>query len=86
MTDNEKYVKRDQARIIWDDPQRYEEVTGANRNKVGDFVRETRLIRAIIATGVLVYTINMIAGLSSDNIVLIVILSGITGSAVEYEK
>ena len=35
MTDNKKYVKRGQALIIRDDPQRHEEVTGANRNKVG---------------------------------------------------
>ena len=34
MTDNKKYVKRGQALIIRDDPQRYEEVTGANKNKV----------------------------------------------------
>ena len=35
MTDNEKYVKRGQALIIQDDPQRHEEVAVANRNKVG---------------------------------------------------
>ena len=35
MIDNKKYVKRGQALIIWDKPQRYKEVTGANRNKVG---------------------------------------------------
>ena len=35
MTDNRKYVKRGQALIIRDDPQRYEEMAGANRNKVG---------------------------------------------------
>ena len=35
MTGNKKYVKRVQALIIWDDPQRYEEVMVANRNKVG---------------------------------------------------
>ena len=35
MTDNKKYVKRGQALIIRDDPQRYEEMAGANRNKVG---------------------------------------------------
>ena len=34
MTDNEKYVKRGQALIIGDDPQRHEEVAAANRNKV----------------------------------------------------
>ena len=32
MTDNRKYVKRGQALIILDDPQRYEEMAGANRN------------------------------------------------------
>ena len=35
ITDNKKYVKRGQALIIRDDPQRHEEVTGVNRNKVG---------------------------------------------------
>ena len=34
-TDNEKYVKRGQALIIRDDPQRREEAMAANRNKVG---------------------------------------------------
>ena len=34
-TDNEKYVKRGQALIIRDDPQRREEVMAANRNRVG---------------------------------------------------
>ena len=33
MTDNEKYVKRGQALIIKDDPQRLEEVVAVNRNK-----------------------------------------------------
>ena len=35
MTDNKKYVKCGQALIIRDDPQRYEEVTGADRNRAG---------------------------------------------------
>ena len=35
MTDNKKYVKRGQALIIWDDPQRHEEVMATNRDKVG---------------------------------------------------
>ena len=35
MTYNRKYVKRGQALIIRNDPQKYEEVTGASRNKVG---------------------------------------------------
>ena len=35
MTDNKKYVKRGRALIIRDDPQRYEEMAGANRNKMG---------------------------------------------------
>ena len=35
MTGNRKYVKRGQALIIRDDPQRRGEVTGVNRNKVG---------------------------------------------------
>ena len=35
MTDNEKYVKRDQTLIIRNDPQRHKEVMTANRNKMG---------------------------------------------------
>ena len=35
MTGNKKYVKCGQALIIRDDPQRYEEMAGANRNKAG---------------------------------------------------
>ena len=35
MTDNRKYVKRDQVLIIRDDPQRHEDMITANRNKVG---------------------------------------------------
>ena len=35
MIDNEKYVKHGQALIIRDDPQRREEVTGTNRNRMG---------------------------------------------------
>ena len=35
MTDNEKYVKRDQTLIIGDDPQRYEGVKATHRNKAG---------------------------------------------------
>ena len=34
-TDNEKYVKRGQALIIRDDPQRHEEAMVANESKVG---------------------------------------------------
>ena len=41
MTDNKKYVKRGQALIIRDDPQRYEERAGANRNKVGAYNKMT---------------------------------------------
>ena len=49
MTDNKKYVKRDQALIIRDDPQRREEVTGANRNKVGAPFQYTELLFAALA-------------------------------------
>ena len=35
MIGNKKYVKRGQVLIILDDPQRYEEVTDASRNKAG---------------------------------------------------
>ena len=35
MTNNEKYVKRDQTLIIRGDPQRHEEVMTVNRSKVG---------------------------------------------------
>ena len=50
MTDNEKYVKRGQALIIRDDPQRREEVMVANRNKVGaPFQHAESLLAALAA-------------------------------------
>ena len=53
-------------------------------NKVGDFVKQTRLIRVVIATLVLLYTIHVIVGLDNDNIALIAILSGVAGSAATF--
>ena len=53
-------------------------------DRTGNFVRQTRLIRVIIAAVVLIYTINVIVGLDSDNIALIAILSGIAGSAATF--
>ena len=49
MTDNKKYVKRGQALIIRDDPQRHEEVTGVNRNKVGASSRYAESLFAALA-------------------------------------
>ena len=49
MIDNKKYVKRGQALIIWDDPQIYGEVTGANRNKVGASSRYAESLFAALA-------------------------------------
>ena len=43
VTDNEKYVKRGQALIIGDDPQRHEEVMSANRNKAGALFQHAEL-------------------------------------------
>ena len=51
---------------------------------VGNFVRQTRLIRTIIATIVLFYTISQIVGLGSEDIALIAILSGVAGSAATF--
>ena len=48
MIDNKKYVKRGQALIIWDDPQIYDEVTGANRNKVGASSRYAESLFAVL--------------------------------------
>ena len=48
------------------------------------FLKQTRLIRVIIATAVLIYTITLIVGLESDDIALIAILSGIAGSAATF--
>ena len=53
-------------------------------NKVGNCVRDARLIRITIATAVLFYIIHQIVGLDSDNIALIAILSGIAGSAATF--
>ena len=49
MTDNKKYVKRGQALIIRDDPQRYEEMAGANRNKVDAPFQYTESLFAALA-------------------------------------
>ena len=50
MTDNEKYVKCNQALIIWDDPQRCKEATGADRNKVdAPFLYAESLFAALAA-------------------------------------
>ena len=49
MTDNKKYVKCGQALIIRDDPQIYEEVAGANRNKMGAPVQCVELLFAVLA-------------------------------------
>ena len=48
-TDNKKYVKRDQALIIGDDPQRHEEVAAANRNKVGTPFQYAESLFAVLA-------------------------------------
>ena len=53
-------------------------------SEVGNFVRQTRLIRTIIATIVLFYTISQIVGLGSEDIALIAILSGVAGSAATF--
>ena len=49
MTDNKKYVKYSQAPIIWDDPQRCEEVTGASSNKMGAPFRYAESLFAALA-------------------------------------
>ena len=56
----------------------------SNWDKVGDYVKQTRLIKVIIATSVLFYTIHVLVGLDSDNIALIAILSGVVGSAATF--
>ena len=50
MTDNEKYVKRGQALIINDDPQRLEEVAAADGDKAGAlFQYAESLFAALVA-------------------------------------
>ena len=49
ITDNTKYVKRGQALIIRDDPQRYEEVMSANRNKAGALFQYAESLFAVLA-------------------------------------
>ena len=48
-TDNEKYVKRGQALIIRDDPQRHEEVMVANKNKVSAPFQYAESLFAVLA-------------------------------------
>ena len=48
------------------------------------FLKQTRLIRVGVATFVLIYTIQQIVGLESDDIALIAVLSGIAGSAATF--
>ena len=48
MTDNKKYVKHGQALSIRDNPQRYEEMAGANRNKVGASSRYAESLFAVL--------------------------------------
>ena len=48
-------------------------------SEVGNFVRQTRLIRTIIATIVLFYTISQIVGLGSEDIALIAISQALQG-------
>ena len=53
-------------------------------NGIFGFLKQTKLIRVLIATGVLFYAIQQIVGLESDDIALITILSGIAGSAATF--
>ena len=49
MTDNEKYVRRGQALIIGDDPQKLNEVMSAGRSKAGTPLRYAELPFAALA-------------------------------------
>ncbi len=48
------------------------------------FLKESQLIRMVIAVIVLGWTLNILAGLGKDDIALIAIFSGIAGSAATF--
>ncbi len=49
-----------------------------------DFLMRTQIIRKIIAVGVLVWTLSLLAGLDGEDIALIAIFSGVAGSAATF--
>lgn len=51
---------------------------------LGDFILKAQLIRKVIATVVLLLTLNHLVGLDGDDIALIAIFSGIAGSAATF--
>ncbi len=57
---------------------------GTRWEGAGAFIKQTRLIRTIIATTILFYTLNLLVTMKEDNIALIAILSGIAGSAATF--
>ena len=59
MADNEKYVKRGQALIIGDNPQRHEEVAAKNRNKAGAPLQYAESLFAALAV------VKLMAGYST---------------------
>ena len=66
MTDNEKYVKRGQALVIGDDPQRHEEVAATNRSKAGALFRYAEsLFVALAVVKSIAATIRASAGARS---------------------
>ena len=52
--------------------------------EVTDFLTKTQIIRKIIAVGVLVWTLSLLADLDGDDIALIAIFSGVAGSAATF--
>ncbi len=57
---------------------------GTDWERIGAFIKQTRLIRTIVATAVLFFTLNYLANMNKDDIALIAILSGIAGSAATF--
>ena len=52
--------------------------------EVTDFLMKTQIVRKIIAVGVLVWTLSLLAGLDGEDIALIAIFSGVAGSAATF--
>ncbi|MCY4491321.1 MAG: hypothetical protein OXC46_07660 [Thaumarchaeota archaeon] len=51
---------------------------------LGNFIKETRLIRTLIATAVLFYTLHLLVSIDMNDIALIAIFAGIAGSATTF--
>ena len=69
--------------VMTDDLKKNDNCAG-KMSCLGNFIKETRLIRTLIATGVLLYTLQSLVSIDMNNIALIAIFSGIAGSAATF--